>query len=117
MNVTDLLTQLPLEARQRPYILRLDVLELTPSLIKARLVISPDIFVQVYRNDQYDSTNLVLIYNQRRLYGRDRLGGSWHRHSVENPEAHDRSASGRQPISLSEFLDEVESILAELGLP
>ncbi|MCL4805640.1 MAG: hypothetical protein KJ046_15160 [Anaerolineae bacterium] len=63
MNTSDLLAQLPLEAQQRPYILRLDVLELTPSLIKARLVISPDIFVQVYRNDRFDSTNLALIYN------------------------------------------------------
>ena len=117
MNASDLSTELPLEAQQRPYILRLDVLELTPSLIKARLVISPDLFVQVYRNDRYDSTNLVLIHNQRRLYGRDRLGNSWHRHDILNPEAHDRSEEGKLAVSLSEFLNEVEAVLAELGLP
>lgn len=117
MTVSDLLIQLPLEAQQRPYILRLDVLELTPSLIKARLVIAPDLFVQVYRNDRYDSSNLVLIHNGRRIYGRDRLGNLWHRHDMLNPEAHDRSEEGRAAVSLSEFLNEVEAVLAKLGLP
>lgn len=34
-----------------------------------------------------------------------------------DPEAHDRSLRGRQTVSLGEFLDEVELVLAELGLP
>lgn len=68
MSANDLLAQWQVEARQRPYILRLDLLELTSSLAKARLVISPDLFVQVYRNDRFDSTNLVVIHNQRRIF-------------------------------------------------
>jgi len=117
VNVNDLLAQLPLEVQQRSYILRLDVLELTPSLVKARLIISPDIFVQIYRNDRYDSTNLALIQNEKRIYGRDRLGNSWHRHTVQNPDDHDRTKEGMLAVSLSEFQNEVESVLAELGLP
>lgn len=117
MNASDLSIELLLEAQRRPYILRLDVLELTPSLIKARLFISPDLFVQVYRNDLYDSTNFVLIYNQRRIYGRDQLGSVWHRYSVSRPEAHDKSELGRQAVTVEAFLNEVEAILAELGLP
>lgn len=117
MNTSDLLVQLPLEAQRRPYILRLEVLELTLSLIKARLVISTDLFVQVYRNDRFDSTNLVLIHNQKRIYGRDQLGNSWHRHAVLAPEAHDRSEEGSVAVSLADFLNEVEAVLAELGLP
>lgn len=117
MNASDLLIQLPLETQRRPYILRLDVLELTPSLIKARLVISADLFVQVYRNDRYDSTNFVLIHNHRRIYGRDQLGSVWHRHTVAKPDAHDKSQPGRQVVTVEEFLNEVEAILAELGLP
>lgn len=92
MNVADFAALLPQEARQRPYIRRLEILEQTSSLIKARLIISPDILVQVYRNDRFDSTNLALIHNQRRIYGRDHLGGSWHRHVTSDPAAHDRSA-------------------------
>lgn len=117
MNVSDLIMQLPLEAQRRPYILRLDVLELTPSLIKARLVISLDLFVQIYRNDRFDSTNLVLIHNQRRIYGRDQLGSVWHRHTVSKPHTHDRSEPGRQAVTVAEFLNELEAVLAELGLP
>lgn len=117
MRASDFIAQLQFEAQQRPYILRLEVLELTPSLVKARLVISPDLFVQVYRNDRFDSTNLALIHNRRRIYGRDQLGASWHRHTQPDPEAHDRSLGGRQTVSLGEFLDEVEWVLAELGLP
>lgn len=117
MNARDLLTQLPLEAQRRPYILRLEILELTPSLIKARLFISPDLFVQVYRNDRFDSTNLVLVHNQRRIYGRDHSGGVWHRHTISEPDAHDKSKSGRQAVTVEEFFNEVEAILAELGLP
>lgn len=117
MNVGDLITQLPLEARQRPYILRLDILELTASLIKARLVISPDLFIQVYRNDRFDSTNLVLILNHRRIFGRDQLGRSWHRHAASNPETHDRSEQGQLAVTLREFLNEAEAVMAELGLP
>ncbi len=117
MNASDLLVQLPLEVQRRPYILRLEVLELTPSLVKARLVISADLFVQVYRNDRFDSTNLVLIHNQKRIYGRDQLGNSWHRHAVLAPETHDRSEEGRVAVSLEDFLNEVEAALAELGLP
>lgn len=117
MNVTNLLERLPLEAQQRSYVRRLEILEQTSSLVKARLIISPDLFVQIYRNDRFDSTNLVLIHNQRRIYGRDQLGNSWHRHTMFDPEAHDRSAEGQTAVTLGDFLDEVEIVLAELGLP
>lgn len=117
MNASELLTQLPFEAQRRPYILRLEALEITPSLVKARLVISPDLFVQIYRNDRFDSTNLVLIHTQRRIYGRDQLGSVWHRHTVSRPDAHDKSEAGQQAVTVEAFLNEVEAILAELGLP
>lgn len=117
MTVANTLSQLSQEVQRRPYIRRLEILEQTSSLIKARLIISADLFVQVYRNDRFDSTNLALIHNQRRIYGRDQLASSWHRHVVAAPEAHDRSIEGRLAVTLDMFLDEVEVILAELGLP
>lgn len=117
MNTADLLARLSQEANQRPYIRQLEILEQTASLVKARLVISPDLFVQIYRNDRFDSTNLALIHNRRRIYGRDQLGGSWHRHTLSDPEAHDKSGLGRKAVTLDDFLDEVEIVLAELGLP
>jgi hypothetical protein len=117
VNAVATLSRLQVEAKQRPYIRRLEILEQTSSLIKARLIISADLFVYVYRNDRFDSTNYVLIHNQKRIYGRDKLGDSWHRHTTSDPDAHDKSEEGRTGVSLEQFLNEVEQILAQLGLP
>ena len=105
------------ETGARPYFLRLDILEQTVSLLKARLIVTPQLFVQVYRNDRFDTTNLALIHDGHRIYARDQLGGRWHRHPAVAPELHDRSAEGRRAVDLPEFLDEVEEILAARDLP
>ena len=117
MNVERLFDALGREAHSRAYILRLDILDHSQHMLKARLVISPDLFVQVYRNDLYDTTNLVVLYGGRRIYGRDQLGGRWHRHRAEAPDVHDTSADGSRSVELPEFLDEVEAVLAAMGLP
>lgn len=117
MIVADLLITLRQEAEHRAYIRRLDLLEQTASLLKARLYIAPELFIQVYRNDRFDTTNLVLIHNGQRLYARDQLGGNWHRHNQTAPDRHDTSPAGQQPVTLTKFLDEVEMVLAAVGLP
>ena len=117
MNVADLLIALHHEAQCRAYIGRLVVLDHSLSLLKARLYIAADLFVQVYRNDHFDTTNLALMHNEQRIYARDQLGGVWHRHPTTDPQVHDTSATGCQPVGLAEFLDEVEDVLAALGLP
>jgi hypothetical protein len=93
------------------------MLDQTPTLLKARLYVSPTLFIQVYRNDRFDTTSLALIYNGQRLYGHDQLGSVWHRHPVTTPDQHDAGVEGCRAVSLAEFLDEVETALAALGLP
>jgi len=117
LNSSDLLLALHQEASKRAYVVRLEVLDWTASLIKVRLYISPDLFIQVYRNDNQDTTNLVLIHNGQRLFARDKLGGMWHRHTAIEPDLHNGSPEGRESVTLAGFLDEVEIILAEMGLP
>lgn len=117
MKARRLLDTLRSEATQRVYIRRVEVLAQTEHVLKARLVVSPDLFIQVYRNDRFETTNLALIYNGQRIYGRDQLDGKWHRHALEDPDLHDFSDEGSRSISISEFLDAVEVILATLGLP
>jgi len=63
MNVADLLVALHNESKSRAYFSRLEILDQTATLLKARLYILPELFVQVYRNDYFDTTNLVLIHN------------------------------------------------------
>ena len=117
MNVAQLLSVLHREAGSRAYVRRLDVLDQSPTLLKARLYVSSGLFVQVYRNDRFDTTNLVLIHNGQRIYARDQLDGVWHSHVTAALHLHDTSAEGRRPVDLSEFLDEVEAVLATMGLP
>ena len=117
MNVAQLSVALQNEVMRRGYLRRVEVLDQSVSLIKVRLHIAPDLFVQIYRNDRFNTTNLALIHNNQRLYARDQVGGNWHRHTAAQPAAHDVSLEGRRAVDLPQFLDEVESILAALGLP
>lgn len=117
MNVPDIANGLQRELKHRKYFIRMEILEQTLSIIKARLYISPDLFVQVYRNDRFQTTNLALIHNGSRLFARDEVDGRWHMHVHTAPEEHDCSLEGQRGIELQEFLDEVEKILAGLNLP
>jgi hypothetical protein len=117
MNVAQLAAAVQNEAMRRGYVRRVEVLDHSVSLIKARLYIAPDLFIQVYRNNRFDTTNLALIYNNQRLHARDQVGGRWHRHTATQPTNHDVSPGGQRAIDLPQFLDEVESILATLSLP
>ena len=91
MNVSQLSPALHQELRARSYFIRLDILDQSRAMLKVRLYIASDLFVQVYRNDRFDTTNLVLIHSGRRIYGRDQLAGQWHRHTVTAPQVHDCS--------------------------
>lgn len=117
MNVSEWLRVLYQATDDRVYISRLEILDQSVSLIKARLYISPDLFVQIYRNDRFDTTNMVLIYNNKRIYARDQLNGVWHRHPMHDPTIHDTSSAGQQATTLEQFLDEVEATLASMNLP
>jgi len=117
MNVAQILRVLYDEISSRAYIRQLEVLDHTATVIKARLLIAPNLFIQVYRNDHFDTTNLVLIHNQQRIYARDKVGGKWHRHTNLAPYLHDFSAEGQRAVDLSEFLNEIETIMASMNLP
>jgi hypothetical protein len=117
MKVTEVYAALQKELKRRNYFVDLEVLEQTASFIKARLVISAGLFVQIYRNERFKTTNLALIHNGNRLFARDEVDGHWHRHPHTAPDEHDFSVEGQRAIGLTEFLDEVETILAELDLP
>jgi len=117
MNVNQILNTLQKEAQARSYFICLDIIEQTTNLIKARLHITTAFFVQIYRNDLFDTTNFVLIYNGQRIYGRDQLAGNWHLHTASSPSAHDTSEEGKRHVGLSEFLDEVETVISKMDLP
>ncbi|MCZ7357586.1 MAG: hypothetical protein O8C66_12210 [Candidatus Methanoperedens sp.] len=45
------------------------------------------------------------------VIGRDCVGGNWHRHPFENPEAHETTGDSAKDATPEEFLDEVFEIL------
>jgi hypothetical protein len=73
--------------------------------------------VQIYRNNRFETTNFALIHNEQRIFARDQLAGIWHRHEYTHPDKLDFSDLGSKPVTLAEFLDEVETLLSELDLP
>ncbi len=117
MTVAQLLPALAQALQERVYLRRMEIVEQSRSQLKARLYVAPNLYVQVYRNDLFDTTNFVLIHNDKRIFARDRLNSRWHRHPLGAPEFHDRSAEGQRAVDLPGFLDEVEAILTTLELP
>jgi hypothetical protein len=91
------------------------ILENSVLVLKARIKMSRGLFVQVYRNDRFRTTNFALVLERQRIYARDELNGEWHRHPNEEPEMHDHSSEGAMPVSLMEFWDEVQDLLCRLG--
>jgi len=99
-----------------PLFQRLDILDMTPSVIKARLMIRPDLYVQIYVNLKRPKCSYALLFGTSRIYGRDMIENDWHKHPVENPEMHDCSEDPSRSISISDFVEEVEEILIQRNL-
>jgi len=83
------------------------ITDIQTHVFKARLYLSEDIFVQVYRNDKNDVTSFTLIVKDKRLYGRDQIEGLWHRHPFNDPSTHNRSPQGKKAVDLRTFFNEV----------
>src|SRR5659263_279637 len=100
-----------LEKAASKYISGLRILAKTENAVKARIEISENIYVQFYFHQESGTTNYVLMGWENRLYGRDCVGGDWHKHPFDNSEAHDRSGDGANHVTPEEFLDEALEIL------
>ena len=86
------------------------------NMIKMRLHVDTDCFIQVYANTQKQIFSYVLVLNRSRIFGRDCEGGLWHRHPHQAPDQHDFSPEGQRAVSFSEFLSEAQQVLQEEDL-
>ncbi len=109
MNLADFIDAL--EKAALKYLLKSRILVRTDNAVKARIEISDNIYVQFYFHQVSGTSNFVLVGWNNRLYGRDCVGGDWHRHPFENPESHDITGGGADDVTPEEFLDEVFDIL------
>jgi len=93
-----------------------EILTRTDNAVKIRMNISDNIFIQFYYNQESGTHNYVVVGWNKRHYGRDCIGGDWHRHPFEDPSSHDTSEEGKRKITPLEFLDEVWKILHDREL-
>jgi hypothetical protein len=89
------------------------ILEQTRSLIKARLYLNRDVFIQVYANSQSAKCSYALISNDRRMYGKYLLKGAWHGHTFEKPDEHDQTTTGQASVRLHDFILTAISLAVE----
>lgn len=92
-------------------IAQMEILEHEKTFLKVRLFLKEELYVQIYRNDEYNTTNFVLILYDERIYARDEIRGSWHRHPENNPHLHDTTQKGKSSVNFKEFFEEVKIIL------
>jgi len=75
-------------------------------------MLSPEVFVQIYVNVTTDTRNMALVVSDQRRYARDcQLCRNWHRHPFGQPDGHDSSPTGNQPMGVEEFLEEVQELV------
>lgn len=91
-------------------------LDRTDHAVKLRLIIDTNLFIQVYFNSLNGTTNFVLVNAGQRIFGRDCMGGGWHKHPFENPAQHDIGKDGGRSVTLTEFAHEVEQFLIQESL-
>ncbi len=109
MKLTDFIGSL--ESAASKYLLKPRILVRTDNAVKARIEISDNIYIQFYYHQISGTANYVLMGWNNRLYGRDCVGGNWHRHPFENPQAHEIVGEGAEDATPEDFLDEVFEIL------
>ena len=116
MTVEDFANEVEAAGRQFAYIGSVTKLDETRFSVKYRLVVTDDLYVQAYANTQHGTISLALIYQGRRLYGRDCENWQWHRHPAAAPETHDFSSEGVRSVTVQEFLLETGQVLVDCGL-
>ena len=117
MNNINLILKQISEVQNSSYlILRTEILEHEKTFFKARLYIKKELYIQVYRNDKYRTTNFVLVLYGERIYGRDELRGKWHRHPENDPQTHDTTPAGTIPSNFKDFFEEIKPIIHKMKL-
>ena len=86
------------------HVLSYNVQILDDTVVKIRVVISGEAFVEVFYNADSGKCSYALIQQNRRIFGADNAFIGWHLHPFGNPEQHDVCTE----ISFEEFLRMVE---------
>ncbi len=95
------------EESAKNFSLKIEVVAKTKNAVKIKVQITENIYLQFYYNSLSGTKNYVLIGWNRRLFGRDCIGGRWHLHPFENPDEHVFC----DEVPVKNFFEEVFEIL------
>ena len=75
-------------------------------IVKSRIFLIDNSFIEVYYNYENVKTSFALIKNNKRIFGADNLG-FWHIHPFNNPKKHVKS----DEIKIEDFIKEIKNKL------
>jgi hypothetical protein len=112
----DLMQEVQTIAKSYAFIRAIADLDRTDNALRLRLIIDETMFIQVYANSKKRKLNFALLSLGQRIFGRDSEGGKWHQHPFESPESHEFEGDAGKPVTLTEFVMEVEELLLKESL-
>jgi len=115
-KIDEVIREIERAAARFQFIKEANPLDVTKFSAKYRLIIREDLYIQIYVNVRNGTHGFALVQKGARLYGRDSEDWKWHRHPIENPNAHDFSPEGAKEVSVEDFVKEVQEILARKRL-
>lgn len=90
-----------------PIVQSATVFALRETVIRLRVVLVNETFVDVFYNEQTGTTSFAQVHNKNRVFGADNAGG-WRWHPRNDPASH---ISAESEISFEEFMARLESDL------
>ena len=90
---------------------RLEMAYSRSSMASLRLIITPQLFIDIYCNTRTTRFDFSLIHNSARIFGFDNLK-SWHCHTVENPDTH---RDCEEP-TLEKMVSETKDVVSKLTI-
>ncbi len=88
-----------------------DIRVLDNAVLKTRVHLSIDAFIDVYYNPTNGTCSYTLVQDKRRIYGADNAFIGWHTHPFENPDEHRLC----DEILFHEFLSTIEQWMSKKG--
>ncbi|MBK8985808.1 MAG: hypothetical protein IPM39_06955 [Chloroflexi bacterium] len=86
------------------HILSYNVQILDDTVVKIRVALSGDAFIDVFYNADTGKCSYALVQQNIRIFGADNAFIGWHKHPFKNPEQHIVCAE----VSFADFLHEIE---------
>lgn len=105
-TIEELLDEIYAEASKKSYVKTMSV-KVEGPILKCRIYLN-DSFINVFFNEDTGTVAFTLVKGNRRIFGvdKDSLRG-WHKHPVENPQAHPPCPETK----FKEFMRQIEAII------